>query len=42
MGAMTRVKTLKSCVKAFVYVNLALSVPVYIYFMYELKKMGLY
>lgn len=39
---MTRVKSLKGVIKRFVYINLALSIPVYIYFMYELKKMGLY
>ena len=42
MGVMARVKVIKSCIKKFVYINLALSIPVYIYFMYEMKQMGLY
>ncbi len=39
---MSKVKVLKNYVKYYVYANLALSIPVYIYFMFELKKMGLY
>ena len=42
MTVMARVKTLTNYMKRFVYINLALSIPVYIYFMYEFKKMGLY
>lgn len=39
---MAKAKAIKSYVKRFVYINLALSIPVYIYFMFELKRMGLY
>lgn len=39
---MSKVKQIKNYVKYYVYANLILSIPVYIYFMYELKKMGLY
>ena len=42
MVVMAKVKTLTCYVKRFFYINLALSVPVYIYFMYQFKQMGLY
>lgn len=39
---MAKVKLLRNYIKYYIYANLALSIPVYIYFMFELKKMGLY
>ena len=39
---MAKVKVLTNYAKQFFYINLILAVPFYVYFMYEMKQMGLY